>query len=267
MIIVQISDMHVTLPGRPLYGKIDTHAAMQAAVAHIVAMETPPDVVIATGDLVHEATVEGYAELLALLKPIPAPVYVIPGNHDDRAAMREALAGHDYLAGDGFVLYAIDDHPVRIVGLDTIIPGKVAGALCRGRLEWLESRLAEAPDTPTLVLMHHPPFETGVGYMDRMGCLEGAEELGAIIQRNPQVERVLCGHDHRPVQTRWHGTIGQICPSTAHQMYLTFDGEQDGRWLREPAGCLVHRWAEGAGITTHLSYIGDYGPAQEFGKD
>ncbi len=263
MLIVQISDMHVTLPGKKLYGKIDTHGGMVAAIRHIAAMRPAPDLVVATGDLVHSGTEEEYATLAELLAPLDMPVYLLAGNHDDRTMMRRVLTDHDYLAGDDFIQYVIEEHPIRLVALDTVVPGEVAGALCERRLAWLEAELAREPDRPTIVMMHHPPFTTGVGYMDRMG-LRDPDALAAIIARHPQVKRILCGHDHRPIHSLWKGTFAAVAPSTAHQMRLIFEPEREGEWMFEPAGCLVHHWDGENGLATHLSYIGDYGEPQQF---
>jgi 3',5'-cyclic AMP phosphodiesterase CpdA len=98
------------------------------------------------------------------------------------------------LPRDGaFIQYTVEDWPVRLVALDTLIPGESGGRLCAERLAWLDARLAEAPGRPTVVFMHHPPFVTGMRKMDEMG-LDGTDGLAAVIRRHPQVERIVCGH-------------------------------------------------------------------------
>ena len=97
---------------------------------------------------------------------------------------------------------------------------KSHGALCEARLGWLAARLAEQPDRPTLVLRHHPPFQTGIEHMDAIGLLAGGPELERIVARYPRVERVLCGHLHRTIFRRFGGTIASTCPGTAHQLAL-----------------------------------------------
>ena len=99
--------------------------------------------------------------------------------------------------------YVVEGHPVRLIALDTLVPGQVGGLLCAERLIWLAARLEEAPARPTLIFMHHPPFVTGLQAMDAMG-LEGKEELAAVIRRHPQVERLVCGHVHRPMTRHDH---------------------------------------------------------------
>ena len=137
-----------------------------------------------------------------------------------------------------------------MIGLDTLVPGEVAGALCPERLSWLEARLTEAPGRPTMIFMHHPPFETGLA-MDRHMCRNGSA-LGALLERHPNVERVCCGHVHRLIQTHWHGTPAVICPSTAHQIAPELHGAEHSAYTLEPPGFLLHRWDGPGRLTTHF---------------
>src|SRR5215510_14834955 len=141
MLIAQISDMHIKPPGEQLYKRIDTAGFLERAVAHVMALDPGPDIVLATGDLVDGGKPEEYALLRRLLAPLSMPVYLIPGNHDARDAMRAVFADHAYLPGSGFIQFAIEGLPVRLIALDTLVPGKGHGALCDERLDWLEARL------------------------------------------------------------------------------------------------------------------------------
>jgi 3',5'-cyclic AMP phosphodiesterase CpdA len=267
MLIAQLTDPHVSLPGVLAGGLVDTHAAFARAVAHVGALDPRPDVVLLTGDLVYSERAEEYAALRALLAPLPMPVYVIPGNHDDRALLRAAFADHAYLPRAGalphdFLHYTVEDWPLRLIGLDTLEPGQIRGLLCPERLDWLTARLAEAPERPTLLFMHHPPFLTGLP-ADRRG-FPGAEALGALLERHRQVVRIVSGHLHRPVDALWHGVPASVCPATAYQMALDLDGPRT-RIALEPPALQLHLWREGLGLVTHTCLIGDY-PVHELPK-
>src|SRR3979490_1305457 len=158
MLIAQISDMHVKADGELLYGRIDTAGFVERAVAHVGALDPRPDVVLATGDLVEGGKPEEYARLRRLLAPLAMPVHLIPGNHDAREALREAFADPAYLPPTGFLHYTIETLPVRLIALDTLVPGKGYGALCRERLDWLEARRIYN-DQPTTHILAHPPVE------------------------------------------------------------------------------------------------------------
>ena len=257
MLIAQISDMHIKAPGRLLYKRIDTAGYLERAVAHIQKLEPRPDIVLATGDLVDGGTPEEYDFLRQLLTPLGMPIYLIPGNHDQRDPLRAAFPDHAYLPRDGFLQYAIEGHAVRLLALDTLVPGKPSGALCAERLGWLEARLGERAE-PTILFMHHPPFECGIDAFDRARLNVGAERFADIVKRHPHVERVVCGHVHRPIQMRWAGTMASIAPSTAHQATLDLRSGAKLSMIMEPPGLALHQWRPGSGLVTHVSYIGDY---------
>lgn len=264
MILAQVTDTHIATPGRGPLGGLDTAGRLAACVSRVAALDPPADAVALTGDLVDEGTDDEYAHLRALIAPLPMPVYLIPGNHDARAPMRRVFADHAYLPKDGpFLHYVVEDWPLRLVALDTLVPGAPGGALCEARLAWLEACLGEAPERPTAILMHHPPIETGIVHMDRMNCA-GAEALGAVVARNPQVERILCGHVHRPIQVRWNGTVVSIAPSPAFQVALDLDPGAPACWTEEPPAFQVHVWRPGLGLVSHLAYVGDFGPPRRF---
>lgn len=263
MLIAQISDMHVKAPGELLYKRIDTAGFLERAVAHLVALDPRPDVVLATGDLVDGGKPEEYALLRRLLAPLPMPVYLIPGNHDARDAMRAAFPDHAYLPKSGFLQYTVEGLPVRLVALDTLEPGRGYGVMCNQRLDWLDAKLGES-DRPTILFVHHPPFECGVDAFDDMRLNEGGERLAAIVRGHPHVERVMCGHVHRPVQVRWAGTMASIAPSTAHQATLDLHEKAPLSLMMEPSGVALHVWKPTAGLVTHLSYIGTYKGPEPF---
>ncbi len=260
MLLAQISDLHVTAKGRLLLGRIDTPAFLARAVAHLNALDPRPDFVIVTGDLVDCGSVAEYEHLRDLLAGLRLPFALLVGNHDDRANLRRVFSAHGYLPPAGeFLHYVIDDLPLRLIALDAQVPGEAGGTLSRARLDWLSQRLEEEPGRPTLIAMHHPPFLTGLTGMDAINCAN-SEALGAILARHPQVERIVCGHVHRPTVWRWHGTVVTIAPATGHQVALDLQAGSPTSWILEPPACHLHYWRPGAGLVTHLSYIGDYGP-------
>jgi 3',5'-cyclic AMP phosphodiesterase CpdA len=254
MLLAQISDLHVTTPGAPTDGLYRTPEHLARAVAHLIALPRRPDAVVVTGDLVERGDPEEYERLVDLLWPLPMPVYVIPGNHDRRETLACAFADRGYLPRSGFLQYTIDEHPLRLVALDTHVPGKAHGELCADRLAWVDARLRERPDQPTVVMLHHPPFRTGLPAMDAMG-LRGGDELAAIVARHPQVERVIGGHLHRTIVRRFAGTVASTCPGTAHQIALDLEPEQRLATILEPPACALHLWTGGA-LVSHTSVIG-----------
>lgn len=257
MLIAQITDLHVRVPGRKLYGALDTGGYAARAIATLAAVQPRPDIVLVTGDLVDAGSPAEYAYLRELLAALPMPVRLIPGNHDSRPAMREVFADHAYLGRAGFIHYVEDAFPVRLIGLDSLDDGHERGCLCGERLDWLAARLAEAPGRPTLIFVHHAPFRTGVAHFDAE-AFAGAADFAAIVARHPNVERVVCGHVHRPIQARWAGTLATSCPSTAHQFGLDLTPGDKLDYVLEAPGYQLHAWLAGGGLVTHTVPIGDY---------
>lgn len=255
MLIAQITDLHagyrVEVEGR----SIDTLEGVRRAVAHINAMAPRPDAVVATGDLVAEERLETYQALAEALAPLAMPLYVIPGNHDDRGLIRQVFGAAGYLpAGEGFLHYALEDQELRLVALDTQNTGLVSGLLCAARLDWLSQTLAAAPDRPTLIVMHHPPFRTGIPGFDAIG-LSGRDAFGEIVARNPQIRAIACGHVHRDIVTSWCGTLVAVTPSTGYQYPLELKHAEELEMAAEPPAVRLFLWKPGDGLVAHLSYV------------
>jgi 3',5'-cyclic AMP phosphodiesterase CpdA len=259
MLIAQITDLHVVGDGELCQGRVPTNAQLQEAVAHVNRLDPRPDVVLATGDLTDHGTAAEYAALRAILAALLPPVYLIPGNHDHRDVLLEAFADHAYLPrpGAAFAHYVVDEYPVRLVGLDTTVLGEPHGALCDERLAWLDAPLGAAPHRPTLVFMHHPPFRTGIRWVDAMG-LHGGRKMEAIVARHAQVERIVCGHVHRPIQAAWGGTVACTAPSVSHAQVVLDLSEASGfdiAYAVEPRVVQLYLRDPQYGFVSHVSYV------------
>jgi len=257
MLLAQISDLHVVRKGELAYGRVDTAAMLRDAIEHLNRLDPQPDVVLITGDLADRGDPVAYAHLREILADLRAPFYAIPGNHDRVAAFRAAFADQRYLpASSESILYTVDDRPLRIVALDSVVEGRTRGNVCDERLAWLDRTLSARPDAPTLVIMHHAPFITGLVHIDEVG-MDRADALEAVIERHPQVQRVLCGHVHRATQIRFGGTIASSCPSTAHQAALDLRSDGLDSFTLEPPGFQLHRWT-GRSLFTYTLNIGRF---------
>jgi 3',5'-cyclic AMP phosphodiesterase CpdA len=232
---------------------------LDRALQHVAALDPAPDAVIMSGDLTDGGLAEEYEILADLIRRhLRMPVYVIPGNHDRRAPMKQGLRDLPGIAEDpDFIQYTVNDFPVRLVMLDSVVPGAGYGELCPARLDFLDRALAAATDKPTLVVLHHPPIVCGIGFMDDIN-LRTADAFAAVIAKHPQVERVLCGHHHRPIVARFAGTMVQVAPSTAHQVTLALAPGAHESLNLEPPAYLLHRWTPATGVVSHQAYVGRY---------
>lgn len=214
MLIAQISDTHIL-------ARTSDHAAaelradcLRRCVADINHQQ--PDAVIFTGDTAQHGDPEEYARLRDLLAPLRVPLYLIPGNRDDKNNLRAVFGDLPYLPRNGsFFHYTVEDYAVRLVGIDSTSPGERKGVFCPAREDWLNSVLSEQPDRPTLLFIHHPPFDVGTHYIGGYRRSEEAQALAAVIRRHPQIEALLCGHVHWLVKREWAGTQVRVMPSVA----------------------------------------------------
>ncbi len=262
MLVAHLSDPHIAEPGRGPDGLFATGRHLAAAIQHIRTLPVPPDALIISGDLVDAGAPAEYMLLRELLAPLPMPVYLIPGNHDHADGLREAFADWGYFPEMGQLYYTVEQFPVRLVLLDSSIPGQVHGELGVAQLRWLDDRLGEQSQRPTLVVLHHPPFDSGIRRMD-LWKLADADALEAVVRRHPQVERVVCGHLHRSMVRRFGGTVVQSCPSTAQQLALDLLDPGTSLTVKmEPPAALLHAW-DGHSLITHQIVLQDPGVAQK----
>lgn len=264
--IAQITDPHIREAGRLAYNRVDTTAGLQRTIAAVLALPQQPDAVVMTGDLVDFGRPAEYARLRSLIAPLPMPVYLLPGNHDDRGELRRAFADQPWMTpgvalaegGAAAVQYHVKIGPIHLITLDTVVPRQSHGALCDARLDWLDNELETCRGEPVIVAMHHPPFTTYIGHMDKIGLLEGIDGLAAIIGRHPNVERVICGHLHRAIDVRFAGTIASTSPAPSHQVTLDLKDDAASTFTLETPGFRILAWSEDTGIVTHLAQVGDF---------
>ena len=238
-LLAQLSDPHIgaTWAGE---GSVEGLAAAVEAVAAF-----RPDAVLVTGDLADHASDEEYRRLHELLARIDAPSYLLPGNHDDRQAFNDR--------GEP-VQYSVDLGPLRLVVLDTTIPGEDGGALDTDRLAWLDSELAWAPGQPTLVAMHHPPLVLGIPVWDAIGLRPADRQaLAELLEHHPQVRRLLAGHVHRTITGEFAGRDVMTCPSTYVQARLNF-AAREIELTDEPDGFLLHSVVDGK-VISHVQPV------------
>jgi 3',5'-cyclic AMP phosphodiesterase CpdA len=259
MLICQLTDLHVCGVGIACNRVSETNMFAARAFRAVAAMKPAPDLILITGDLTESGAPAEYAHLAALLRwHLPRPVHVIPGNHDQRQNFRAALAHLPGVTADPvFVQYAVDTGAVRVVMLDTLVPGATHGELQPEQLVWLDRTLAAEPEKPTMIGMHHPPFVFGTPGMDAIG-LHDPDAFTAVVAKHRQVRRIVCGHHHRPIFAQVGQAIASVAPSVAHQVVLEFDPDAPGSFNFEPPAYHLHLWTAADGIVTHTAYVEDY---------
>ena len=255
MIIAQITDTHLADSGEsdPVFrARADN---LRQCISDINGLDPKPDAVIHTGDMTQHGRVAEFAHARALLAALEAPLYVTPGNRDGRRGMARAFAGDGHMTPDcTFVHYAIEDHPVRLVAVDSLAAGGGAkGDFCRDRLAALDATLGEAPGRPTALFMHHPPFDApaapdSFSYRRR----QAVADLAVVVSAHAQVVRIFSGHMHRPWTARVGGVAASTVPSVAADLrYGPYPPGMAGRPVYQ-----VHRFEDDGGFASETRLVG-----------
>ena len=251
MIIAQISDTHISSDSPDADQRLQDFAL---TIADINALDPAPDVIVHTGDIVHNGRRDEYAQAVAILARARVPVYVLAGNKDDRANLREAFSGRGYLPpGRDFIDYAIEDYPVRLIALDTLSSHGNKGDFCAERIRRLIDLIDAETTKPIAVFAHHPPFEVMVG-PDRINfeTPEIMSRLRRALQHSGRVVAVFSGHVHRAAE----GHVGSIPAIVAPCIATTLrKGEYPAHMMRTPV-YYIHRFDPAWGFATEARVAG-----------
>ena len=259
MLIAQITDIHIGFdPDDP-----DEHnmQRFKAVLKRIASGPNSPDLLLMTGDLTEFGDAASYARLASAVANCPFPVLPMAGNHDVRGPLLAAFPSTP--SHDGFVQYALDFEGLRLLVLDTLEPGRHGGAFCETRAAWLAAELNAHPATPTLIALHHPPFESGIAWLDSDACEPWIGRLAGALAGHDQVRAIISGHLHRTIYTAFRGMPLMVCASTAPLVALDLnpiDPERpDARDMiqDEPPVYALHRW-DGTRLVSHVESVGEH---------
>jgi 3',5'-cyclic AMP phosphodiesterase CpdA len=254
LLVAQISDTHIGSPvEEPVGANLDR---LDRTLDHLCAMARRPDLLLVTGDLADQDDETPYRLLKERLERCAIPFHVAIGNHDFRGPACAVFGGGD---GD-FLHYVVETGPLRLIVLDTVEEGRHGGAFCEVRASWLRERLAEAPERPTLIALHHPPIDTGVGWLTTSPAEPWLARLDAALSGSRQVIALVCGHVHRTISANRNGVPIHVCPGVAPPITLDLapinPEVPDERPLvvDGPPGYALHLW-RGGRLISHVDFV------------
>jgi Icc protein len=208
--VLQITDPHLMADHDGALLGVRTRDSLDAVIAHARRDQAGPDLILATGDIAQDASEETYRLFADRLKVFDCGSAWIAGNHDDAQVLNcvasEMNAGSRHLVVGGW----------QFVLLDSSVPGKVCGQLPGSELAFLEKTLADNPDLPALIALHHHPVDIGSQWMSAIG-LTNRDEFWRVVDRFPQVRTVLWGHIHQEYDEYRKGVRLLATPSTCIQ--------------------------------------------------
>ncbi|MDF5756103.1 metallophosphoesterase [Spongiactinospora sp. TRM90649] len=202
--LAHVSDIHIG-------GSEESVQRAEAVVRHLAALPGSVDAVVVTGDIADHGAAEEYEIARDLLKPLPYPMIVCPGNHDARPEFRKVLLGEE-TAAEGLPVNQVLRLPDATIALcDSSIPGRPEGYLDDATLTWLDDIL-ETSDTPVFVGMHHPPVPLGIPYVDEIALREPERLARLLLRRNRSVAALLVGHAHTAASANFAGLPVRVAP-------------------------------------------------------
>ncbi len=257
MLIAHISDFHV-FAGKPetKLVRLDAERVARLVAQDLVKFSPPLDAIAFTGDLTDGGSEADYSLLKDILAPLTMPVFMIPGNHDKRETMRAAFADRLPFGHGPFLNYEARVDDFRLLALDTLIEGRGEGALEPESLSWLQEKLSRKTAEPTIILLHHTPFPSGIASLDNAALVRGRAEMAKLVRdyRAPLV--ILAGHIHRPYKAIWNGAYCAVGGSPAFQVELDLAATDfEPGCVDEPYAYYVYRIEKDGTIAVHTRYV------------
>ncbi|MBV6286428.1 3',5'-cyclic-AMP phosphodiesterase [Pseudomonas aegrilactucae] len=257
VLLVQLSDSHLFAEADATLLGMNTRDSLRRVVERVLEEQPVVDLVLATGDLSQDGSVESYRWFSALSGQIGAPTRWLAGNHDEPLPMEQAAAGSDVLDP------VVDIGHWRVIMLNSAVPGSVPGLLAEDQLQLLARALREAPERHHLICFHHQPVSIECAWMAPIG-LRNADALFDLLQGYPQVRALLWGHIHQEWDQLRDGVRLLASPSTCIQFEPGSDDFKVGdqapgyRWLR------LH---EDGRLDTGVSRVSDFAFSVDYGSE
>ncbi|MCJ8337421.1 MAG: phosphodiesterase [Pseudomonadales bacterium] len=222
--MIHLTDTHLVEKGKRLFG-LDPHARLKLAIEDINRSHKDANCAFITGDLTNWGTPEEYTALADALSKLQVPLHLLLGNHDNRENFKAAFPN---IACDvnGYVQSSVDTDQGRLIFLDSLMEGTSSGWLCEDRLKWLENQLSDAA-AAIYLFMHHPPFDVGIPYLDKIGLVQKEEFENTITPYKSRIRQIFFGHVHRPIHGEWLGIPFSTLRGTNHQVWLNMPFQED----------------------------------------
>lgn len=243
-VVIHVSDPHFLAGGAQLGGRYDVAANFARTLEAVRTVHPRPAAIVITGDLADLGEPDAYRRLRAAVEPIAdelnAPVVWVAGNHDERPALRAGLL--DLAPTEEPVTGVWDLGGLRLIALDTSVPGWHHGDLDADQLAWLAEVLAEPAPHGTLLAMHHPPIPSHLPLFDILE-LRHQDELAEIV-RGSDVRGILAGHLHYSSQGTFAGVPVSVASATCYTMNVALPAAEVNGMDAAQAFQLVHVYPE-----------------------
>ncbi|MCG7418274.1 phosphodiesterase [Microbacterium sp. ACRRU] len=241
-VILHLSDTHLLAGDRLLGGRYDAAAHLRRTLDAAEATGVRPDAVVFTGDLTDLGEPEAYRALRAAVEPwaarLGAPVIWVAGNHDERPALRAGLLDAEATEEPVIGVWNLDG--LRLIALDSSVPGWHHGDLDAAQLDWLRRQLAEPAPLGTILALHHPPLPTHIPFFDILELRDQAGLSDAFA--GSDVRAILAGHLHYSTSGTFAGVPVSVSAASCYTMDLARTAEEVNGMDAGQSFHLVHVW-------------------------
>lgn len=254
MLVAQISDTHLIVPGDKGRFCDEKLIALERCVEEINDLNTPPDVVIHTGDLSDNGTHEELFLVKTYLDRLSAPYYLTPGNRDSTVNLMEVFEDKlSEVALGAPITYVVDNFPIKLASVDTTTSDDNRGLLDFKKIAAIDEILSMNQDQPVILFSHHPPFNLS---SDDLPHFEFVNENSIrlfyeLVDRHSQIVALLCGHYHRPVRKR----IGLFDASIAPPVCNLLDRSRDKISSNHIGSFQLHEFSKEHNFKTEVKLI------------
>lgn len=252
-VIIQLSDTHIT-SGANLHGEVDSLANLVTILSSVEQGGTKPDLLLFTGDLADKGEPEAYRRFRETVEPIAermgVPTLFVIGNHDERGPFREHLLDGEPTSEPIDQVRWVDG--LRVVALDSTVPGHPHGELEEAQLAWLAAELATPAPRGTIVALHHPPIG-GPAEFGGIITVHGHERLGEVV-KGTDVLMIVAGHTHHASAGALAGVPVWVATATAYQLDALAAGAEVMRGMAGSAFTRIDV-KDGAAVATHIPVL------------
>ncbi len=239
VVLAQLTDTHVSVgdhgPGAAYWA--ENARRLRTALRALNAESERPAAVIGTGDMVECGKQPAYDLLVEIMADLELPFWPLPGNHDSNSRMKAAFPHMPWEENHASWVQVVPESTITVIGLDSTTPGESGGHIDSERLDWLADNI-DAAAGPTVLAMHHPPFLTGIDWMDALG-FKGLEQLQQVLQAHPPT-RIIAGHYHRSIVTQVGPSPASVGIATALHVNLDLSNAAIPAVINDPIGYELH---------------------------
>ncbi|WP_269936316.1 metallophosphoesterase family protein [Serratia liquefaciens] len=211
MRIIQLSDIHIFSDETKIAKKhlSNFEGVIDFIRSNIVNINA--DFVIVTGDISHDGGVLSYEKFFSLMKDIPLPFYVIPGNHDDKKNLYNV--GLKY--GNNYDVNSFEDDEWRILGIDSVVDNEDYGLIQKNEFDFLENEVQLNSNKKIALFLHHHPIPVGTPIVDDCMLINASELLSSC--RALKIKFIGSGHAHTLFQRKIGEALVSISPAVCSQ--------------------------------------------------